>query len=121
MMIKFITHHISRLPKAFKYALQGLYVAIKQHAAIQIECLCCLILIPLACILNVSPTQKIMLISSLLFVIIIELLNSAIEITLDRISTQHNELTGKAKDIAGAAVLVSLLNAAITWTIILLN
>ena len=79
------------------------------------------ILVPVALWLGENSLEKAVLIFSLLLVLIVELLNSAIESTNDRVSHEQHELTGRAKDIASAAVSLSLLNAAVIWLLILLD
>jgi diacylglycerol kinase (ATP) len=69
----------------------------------------------LACWLNVGAVQRLLMISVLFLVLIVELLNSGLEAVIDRISSEHHELSGRANDLGSAAVLVSLLLAAYVW------
>ena len=78
-----------------------------------------MILIPLALWLPVSHSGKALMIGSVLLVIIIELLNSAIEATVDRISLDNHILAKRAKDIGSSAVLVSMINVVIIWSLVL--
>ncbi len=78
----------------------------------------CLVAIPCAFVLGKSAVEFILLISSVLLLPIIELLNSAIEATVDRIGLEYHELSGLAKDLASAAIFVAGINAAITWSVI---
>jgi diacylglycerol kinase (ATP) len=76
-------------------------------------------LVPLALWLPVSPLERLLLITVLLLVLIVEILNSAVEAAVDRIGLEHHELSGRAKDLGSAAVLLSLLIAALTWGTVL--
>ncbi len=76
-------------------------------------------LVPLALWLPVSPLERLLLIAVLLLVLIVEILNSAVEAAVDRIGLEHHELSGRAKDLGSAAVLLSLLMAALTWGTVL--
>jgi len=80
-----------------------------------------LVLIPLALWLPVGLTGKALMIGSVLLVIIVELINSAVEATVDRISLERHDLAKRAKDIGSAAVLVSLINAVVIWALVLMN
>jgi diacylglycerol kinase (ATP) len=80
-----------------------------------------LILIPLALYLEPSAVGRGMMIASVLLVLIVELLNSAVEAAVDRISFEHHHLIKRAKDMGSAAVLVSLLNVLVIWGLILLS
>jgi diacylglycerol kinase (ATP) len=98
---------------------RGLMHNIRHEAAVRQEVIAALILIPLACWLEVSTVQRLFLICSVLLVIIIELLNTAIEATVDRIGLEYNELSGLAKDTGSAAVFFGLLQCVIVWSIIM--
>jgi diacylglycerol kinase (ATP) len=76
-------------------------------------------LVPLALWLPVSPIERLLLIASLLLVLIVEILNSAVEAAVDRIGLEHHELSGRAKDLGSAAVLLSLMLTALTWGTVL--
>ena len=110
---------IQHLIKAVRYALKGLQATVTHQFAFQIELALTIILVPLAYYWGESGVERALLIMSWLLVLIVELLNSAVETTVDRISREHHQLSGRAKDVASAAVLVSLLNAAVVWFIIL--
>jgi diacylglycerol kinase (ATP) len=79
------------------------------------------ILAPLALWLGHTGLERAALIGSLLLVLIVELLNSAIETTLDRVSIEHHRLTKRAKDIGSAAVMLSLVNAGVVWLLVLFS
>lgn len=114
-MIKLIV----RIFKAFGYSLQGLKAAFLSEPAFVIEIICCFLMLPFACLLSLPVVSKALLISSLFLVLIVELINSAIEATIDRISLERHPLAKKAKDIGSAAVLLSLVNAAAVWGMVL--
>ncbi|MEY4590200.1 MAG: hypothetical protein RL497_2276 [Pseudomonadota bacterium] len=106
---------IARILYALTYSKQGLIFAYKNEAAFRQEIWLGLVLIPLALVLPVSALHKVALISSLLLVIVVELLNSAIEAVVDRIGPEHNELAGRAKDMGSAAVMLTILIATLLW------
>ncbi len=112
---------LRRLWNALNYSVAGFSAAYRNEEAFRQEVWLSLVLIPLAVWLPVNHVEKILMIGSVLLVIIVELLNSAIEAVVDRISLDHHELAGRAKDIGSAAVLVSMIVVAITWLLILIN
>jgi diacylglycerol kinase (ATP) len=77
--------------------------------------LLCALLIPLACWLPVTPVERVLLIASLLLVLIVELLNSALEAVVDRISLEAHDMSRRAKDFGSAAVLLCLVLVALVW------
>lgn len=111
---------LRRLCSAFGYSLAGFRAAYKHEDAFRQEALLAVILIPLAIWLPVSLISRALMIGSVLLVIIVELLNSAIEATVDRISLDSHDLAKRAKDIGSAAVLVSLVNAVVIWGLVLM-
>ena len=110
---------LKRLLNAAKYSYQGFMHALRGEAAFREEVCAAVILIPLACYLNVSATERILMIGSILLLLIVELLNSAIEATIDRISSEHHPLSGKAKDMASTAVFLAFTIVVLTWGLIL--
>nr|WP_243748826.1 diacylglycerol kinase [Pseudomaricurvus alcaniphilus] len=98
----------------------GIVAAWKHEAAFRQEAVCAAVLIPLALYLGADRLQQLLLISSVLLVLLVELLNSAIEAVVDRVGLEAHELSGRAKDMGSAAVLLALLLAAVTWGILLL-
>lgn len=109
-----------KLLNAFLYALKGLKSAWQEEISFRIEILVALVALPIALIIpNLSAGERAILIFSVILVIIIELVNSAIETVVDRISTEPHPLSGRAKDIASSAVLVSIANAATIWLLII--
>jgi diacylglycerol kinase (ATP) len=111
---------LRRLMNAFGYSLAGFRAAYKHEDAFRQAVLLAAILIPLAIWLPASGIGKALMIGSVLLVIIIELLNSAIEATVDRISLDNHDLAKRAKDIGSSAVLVSLVNIGVVWGLVLL-
>lgn len=110
---------LRRILNAFGYSMAGLRAAYKHEDAFRQEIHLAIILIPLALWLPASHIGKAMMIGSVLLVIIIELINSAIEATVDRISLENHDLAKRAKDIGSSAVLVSLINLATVWGLVL--
>ena len=108
-----------RIVLAAGYSAKGLRAAFVNEAAFRQELLLALVLIPLALWLDVEPTQRLLMIAALFVVLITELMNSAIEAVVDRIGAERHELSGRAKDIGSAAVLLALLLCATIWISIL--
>lgn len=109
----------ARIWTAFFYSLDGLAAAIRHEEAFRVELLLALVLIPAALYLPVSGTGKALMIASVLLVLIMELINSAIEAAVDRISLEHHLLAKRAKDIGSAAVMLSLVNVPVVWLLVL--
>lgn len=110
---------LKRIILATGYSLQGLKSTFKYEAAFRQELLLLLILAPVAFYLDVSYLERILLITPLFLVLIIEVVNSAIEAVVDRIGTEKYELSGRAKDMGSAAVFIALLLTAYIWAEIL--
>lgn len=110
---------LKRLVNAFGYSLAGFKAAYKHEDAFRQEVLLAVILIPLALWMPLLAINKALMIASVLLVIIVELLNSAIEATVDRISLENHDLAKRAKDIGSAAVLVSLMNVVVVWILVI--
>ncbi|MED5504960.1 MAG: diacylglycerol kinase [Pseudomonadota bacterium] len=111
---------IRRILDATGYSLQGLKAAWIHEAAFRQELVLTLVLSICTFLLPVTTLERIMMISSLLLVVIVELINSAIEAVVDRVSDDWHELSGRAKDIGSAAVFVALFLALFVWASILL-
>ena len=111
---------LRRLWNAFGYSLAGFRAAYKHEDAFRQEVMLAAVLIPLALWLPVGHLGKALMIASVLLVLIVELLNSAVEATVDRISLDDHNLAKRAKDIGSAAVLASLINVLLVWTLILI-
>jgi len=112
---------ITRIVKAGGYSLQGLKAAFRHEAAFRQELLLTIIFVPLAFFVAQSAVERIVLIGLTLLVLIVELLNSAVEALVDRVGLEHHELSGRAKDMGSAAVLVSLVLWAYAWVDIFIN
>ena len=110
---------IARIWNAFLYSLQGISAAFKHESAFRLEVLLAVILIPTALLLPANGTGRALMIASVLLVLIVELINSAIETVVDRISPEYHPLAKRAKDIGSAAVLLSLINVPLIWTLVL--
>jgi diacylglycerol kinase (ATP) len=113
-------NHFVRLYKASGYSLAGLRSTFTHEQAFRLEIYLSIILFPLAIWLANSPIELVLLIGSWVMVMIVELLNSAIEATVDRIGSEMHELSGRAKDIGSAAVMISVFLSLFTWLAILL-
>ena len=107
---------IKRIILATRFSAQGLSYAWRQESAFRQEVALAVILSPFAMWLGNNPLEKTLLIVSLLLVLIVELLNSAVEATVDRISDKQHKLAGSAKDMGSAAVLISLVIVVIVWS-----
>ncbi|MGH8580006.1 MAG: diacylglycerol kinase [Gammaproteobacteria bacterium] len=113
------TTGLTRLWKALGYSINGLRSSYRYEEAFRQEVLLGAFLIPLAFLMPVSSLGKLLLVGSVLLVWITELLNSAVEAVVDRVSMEYHELAKHAKDAGSAAVLVSLLFCLIVWVWIL--
>ncbi len=113
-------NHFVRLYKATGYSLAGLKSTFKYEQAFRLEVYLSFILIPLAIWLAGSSVELVLLIGSWLMVMIVELLNSAIEAVVDRIGSEMHELSGRAKDIGSAAVMIAVLLSTFIWLTIIL-
>lgn len=107
---------LKRLILATRFSAQGLAQAWRHEAAFRQEVTLTLVMIPAAFWLGRTVYEYLLLIGSCFFVLIVELLNSAIETVVDRISAEHHELSGRAKDLGSAAVFISLLLVALVWS-----
>ena len=110
---------LRRLWNAFHYSVAGFKAAYQNEDAFRQESLLAAVLIPLALFLPAGGVGKALMIGSVLLVLVVELLNSAVEATVDRISLEDHQLAKRAKDIGSAAVLLSLVNLAVVWALVL--
>ncbi len=110
---------LRRLLNATKYSAQGFRGAWQTEEAFRQEAILACILIPVAILLPVSTIEKLLLILGVFIVLIVEILNSAIEAVVDRFGGEIHPLSGKAKDLGSAAVLLGLIICAIIWCSIL--
>jgi diacylglycerol kinase (ATP) len=112
---------LKRVWNAFFYSLEGFKAAWKHEDAFRQESLLAIVLIPLVFFLADAPMARALMIASVLLVLIVELINSAIEATVDRISLENHALAKRAKDIGSAAVLIALINVLVVWGLVLLG
>ena len=110
---------LRRLWNAFHYTLDGFAAAYKCEDAFRQEVRLAALLIPLAFFLPASGVGRALMVGSVLLVLIVELLNSAIEAVIERYGPEHHELAGRAKDMGSAAVFVLMLNVLLTWGLVL--
>jgi diacylglycerol kinase (ATP) len=110
---------LTRVLNALRYSLAGLAAAYRHEDAFRQETWLALILIPAAFFMPASALGKALMIGSVLLVLIVELINSAIEAVVDRVSLEHHRLAKRAKDIGSAAVLIALINVAVVWSLVL--
>jgi diacylglycerol kinase (ATP) len=106
---------LTRLIKATGHSIRGIKACWQNEAAFRQDVALSLVLFPLSFFVAESTTQWLALIAPLFLLLIVELLNSAVEATVDRIGREHNEMSGRAKDIASAAVMLCLFLIATTW------
>ena len=106
---------------ATQYSIAGLAAAARHEDAFRQELILVVLLTPLALWLGDSGVERALMIGSLILVLIVELLNSAVEATVDRISFENHRLAKRAKDIGSAAVMLSLANAGVVWLLIILS
>lgn len=109
----------TRLRNAFGWSMAGLAATLKHEKAFQQEVGLCLILAPLGLWIGETGVEKSLLMGSLFLVLIVEILNSAIEAVVDRFGGEHHTLSGRAKDMGSAAVFLALTNAALVWILVL--
>jgi len=111
---------IKRIINACFFSAAGFKATWEHEEAFRQEVLLFAVTTPLAIWLGETTIEKLLLIGSMVLVLLVELLNSALEAVVDRVGFEHHELSGRAKDIGSAAVMMSLVWAAITWGLILL-
>ena len=108
-----------RVFNALKYSCAGLQEAFRNEDAFRQEVLLASVVVPLAFLLEAEMLGRALMIACVLLLLIVELLNFAIEATVDRISLEHHRLAKRARDIGSAGVLLSLLNLVLVWTLVL--
>ena len=112
---------LRRVINATRWSLEGFAAAARHEDAFRMELVLFAVLAPLGVWLGKTGVERALLIGCLLLVLVVELLNSAIEATVDRISFDNHRLAKRAKDIGSAAVMLSLVTAAVIWFLILLS
>jgi len=110
---------LRRILNALLYSYDGIKAAFRHEAGFRQEALLASVLIPVALTLSVEGIGKAMMIGSILLVLVVELLNSAVEAVVDRISLERHELSKRAKDMGSAAVFISLANVVVVWALVL--
>lgn len=110
---------MTRIVYAARYSIQGLRAAWCSEAAFRQEVTCAIPLILATFFLPVSAVEQALLITSVVMVILLELLNTGIEAVVDRIGSERHELSKVAKDVGSAAVLIAIILAVLTWILIL--
>lgn len=113
------TKGFTRVIKAAGYSLKGLKAAWINEAAFRQESVAAILAVVIACWLDISYIDKLLLISSVVLVAIVELINSAIEAVVDRVGSEYHELSGRAKDIGSAAVFITIGLALVIWATVL--
>lgn len=112
---------LTRIINAAKFSLQGFLSTYDSEEAFRQECYAGIVMIPLSFWIASTLIEWLLMITSFLLILVVELLNSAIEAAIDRFGGSHHELSGKAKDAGSAAVSVAILITAIIWFSILLT
>ncbi|MBU2640431.1 MAG: diacylglycerol kinase [Thiobacillus sp.] len=112
---------LRRLFNAVGYTWDGLRAAFRHEDAFRQEVFLALLLIPLAVYLGESGVERALMIAAVLGVLMVELLNSAVEAAVDRISLEHHLLIKRAKDMGSAAVMIALVNVVAVWGLVLLG
>lgn len=110
---------LERLLRATGYSLAGLKACLRSEAAFRQELALTLVAVPLALWLGKSGVERALLVASVIVVLIVELLNTAVEVAVDRVGVESHVLSGRAKDLASAAVMLALLNALVVWVLVL--
>ena len=110
-----------RLLKAFYHSICGLEVAFKEHVAFKHAVFLTVVVVPLALVLGTTPAEKMILIGSWFLVLVVEAINSAIEMLVDRISLEIHPLSKKIKDVSSAAVFLAIVNVAVVWIVVLVD
>ncbi|WP_058912423.1 diacylglycerol kinase [Entomohabitans teleogrylli] len=113
------TSGLTRIIKAAGYSWKGIRAAWVNEAAFRQEGVAAVLAIIIACWLDVDAITRVLLIGSVVLVMIVEILNSALEAIVDRIGTDYHELSGRAKDMGSAAVLMAIILAVFTWVTLL--
>jgi diacylglycerol kinase (ATP) len=111
----------ARMRNALFYSLDGLSAAFRHEDAFRMEVLMALVLVPIAIHMPASGPGKALMVGSVLLVLIVELINSAIEAVTDRVSLEDHILAKRAKDMGSAAVMLALINVPVVWLLVLLS
>lgn len=112
---------LRRVLNAAGYSWAGLSAAFRHEDAFRQEVFLALLLIPLALYLGETGISRALMVGAVLLVLVVELLNSALEAAVDRISLEHHQLIKRAKDMGSAAVMIALANVVVVWALVLLG
>lgn len=110
---------LRRLVNALGWSMKGLQATFNHEQAFRQEVLLCILLVPLGLWLGDTGVERALLVGPLLIVLIVEMINSAIESVVDRVGTEKHQLSGRAKDQGSAAVLISLILVVMCWVLVL--
>jgi diacylglycerol kinase (ATP) len=112
---------LKRLINATLFSLAGLKAAWRNEEAFRLECLAAIVMTPTAFWLGRTAVERALLVGTCWLVLIVELLNSAVESAVDRVGTDHHTLSGRAKDLGSAAVFVSLMLTLLVWVLVIVE
>jgi diacylglycerol kinase (ATP) len=112
---------LQRMIDATRYSFAGMSAALRHEDAFRQELIAFVVLAPLGWLLGANGAQRALLIGSLVIVLIVELLNSAVEAVVDRVSLERHDLAKRAKDLGSAAVMLAIANAIVVWFLVLLG
>ncbi len=110
---------LSHVVAAFGFSMQGLKAAFKHERAFRLELLALLVMLPLGLWLGDNGIERALLVGVLMLVLVVELLNSALEAVVDRVGTERHELSGRAKDLGSAAVFMAQMAVLLVWVLVL--
>jgi diacylglycerol kinase (ATP) len=111
---------MQRVINATRYSLEGLAAAARHEDAFRQELILAVVMVPLGLWLGADGVERALLVGSVLMVLVVELLNSAVEATVDRVSLEDHRLAKRAKDFGSAAVMMSLATVGVVWLLVLL-
>ena len=111
---------LRRILNATRYSLEGFAAAARHETAFRQELMLAVVLLPLGLWLGTDGVERALLVGSVLMVLVVELLNSAVEAVVDRASPEHHELAKRAKDYGSAAVMIALATTGLVWLLLLL-
>jgi diacylglycerol kinase (ATP) len=112
---------LRRILSATRNSLEGFVAAVRHEDAFRQELVMAAVLVPVGLWLGNNGFERALLVASVLLVLVVELLNSAVEATVDRISFDNHRLAKRAKDIGSAAVMLAIATAAIVWLLVLIR
>jgi len=115
-----LPRHPARILKAARWSMQGLQAAWMHESSFRLEVYLFVVLAPMGWWLGQTPVERVLLIGSMLLVLSVELLNSAVEAVIERYGAEFHELAGRAKDMGSAAVFVVMMNVLLVWGALLL-